>query len=116
MTRANRRRCLRFFLIALLLFLSPHGHPAFADEANVFVYHRFNDSRYPSTNITSQDFTAHLELLKTEQVDVLTLGRVIDKLKAGESLPARCAVITIDDAYRSFLSDGWPILKHATEI
>ena len=27
------------------------------------------------------------------------------------SLPERCAVISVDDAYRSFLTDGWPLLR-----
>jgi peptidoglycan/xylan/chitin deacetylase (PgdA/CDA1 family) len=83
----------------------------FANEANVFVYHRFNDSRYPSTNITTEAFKAHLETLKAERFTVLTLGEVIDRFMAGESLPKRCAVLSIDDGYLSFLTDGWPLIK-----
>ena len=94
----------------LLLFFLP-GFSVFADQANVFTYHRFNDSRYPSTNISIQDFRAHLDLLSQQEFSVLTLGQVVDKLQKGLSLPPRCAVITIDDAYRSFLTDGWPLLK-----
>ncbi len=94
----------------LFLFLLT-GLSAFADQANVFTYHRFNDSRYPSTNISIEDFQAHLDLLSQERLSVLTLGQVVDKLQKGLSLPPRCAVITVDDAYRSFLTDGWPLLK-----
>jgi peptidoglycan/xylan/chitin deacetylase (PgdA/CDA1 family) len=83
----------------------------FANEANVFVYHRFNDSRYPSTNITTEAFKDHLEALKVEHFTVLTLGDVVDRMRAGESLPQRCAVISVDDGYLSFLTDGWPLLK-----
>ena len=83
----------------------------FANEANVFVYHRFNDSRYPSTNITTEAFKDHLEALKVEHFTVLTLGEVVDRMRAGESLPQRCAVISVDDGYLSFLTDGWPLLK-----
>ncbi|MCK4507222.1 MAG: polysaccharide deacetylase family protein, partial [Desulfuromonadales bacterium] len=79
--------------------------------ANIFVYHRFNDSRYPSTNISLQDFRAHLDILSQQKFSVLTLGQVVDRLQKGLSLPHRCAVITVDDAYRSFLTDGWPLLK-----
>ncbi len=71
----------------LVLPLVPVG-VVFAGEAHVFVYHRFNDSRYPSTNITTDNFKAHLEALKDEQFTVLTLGEVVVRLKAGESLPA----------------------------
>lgn len=98
-------------LIALLMFAFMPARPSSAEEANAFVYHRFNDSRYPSTNIATDHFIAQMELLKNEAYSVLPLGQVVGMLKAGESLPERCAVITIDDAYSSFLSDGWPILK-----
>ncbi len=102
---------LRLVPPGLLVFLLLLGPTAFADQANVFIYHRFNDSRYPSTNISLQDFRAHLDLLSQQKFNVLTLGQVVDKLQKGLSLPQRCAVISVDDAYRSFLTDGWPLLK-----
>jgi peptidoglycan/xylan/chitin deacetylase (PgdA/CDA1 family) len=82
-----------------------------ANEANVFVYHRFNDSRYPSTNISIEAFKAHLDALKVEDFTVLTLGEVVDRMQNGVALPERCAVISIDDGYLSFMTDGWPLLK-----
>src|SRR5210317_401597 len=100
--------CLSFVLVALLLM---PAEVVFASEANVFVYHRFNDSRYPSTNITTEAFKDHLETLKVEHFTVLTLGEVVDRMRSGESLPQRCAVISVDDGYLSFLTDGWPLLK-----
>ena len=95
----------------LLAFILLLGNVAFADQANVFIYHRFNDSRYPSTNISLQDFRAHLEFLSQQEFNVLTLGQVVDRLQNELSLPQRCAVISVDDGYRSFLTDGWPLLK-----
>ena len=83
----------------------------FAGQANVFIYHRFDDSVYPSTNISSREFQSHLEILHQQDFTVLTLGQILDKIKHGESLPERCAAITVDDAYRSFLTSGWPLLK-----
>lgn len=97
-----------FVLFVFCLLLGP---TAFADQANVFVYHRFNDSRFPSTNISLQDFNAHLDLLHQQEFTVITLGQVVDRLREGIGLPQRCAVITVDDAYRSFLTNGWPLLK-----
>jgi len=84
---------------------------AAVDQANVFIYHRFDDSRFPSTNISGGDFQSHLEILHRQDFTVLTLGQIVDKIKHGESLPQRCAAITVDDAYRSFLTSGWPLLK-----
>jgi len=94
--------------LVLLLLLA---QAASADQANVFIYHRFDDSRFPSTNISSRDFQSHLEILRRQDFTVLTLGQILDKIKHGERLPQRCAAITIDDAYRSFLTSGWPLLK-----
>ena len=111
MARISRKpflTCLSLVLVALLLM---PAEVVFASEANVFVYHRFNDSRYPSTNITTEAFKDHLETLKVEHFTVLTLGEVVDRMRAGESLPQRCAVISVDDGYLSFLTDGWPLLK-----
>jgi len=93
----------------ILLLLSSQA--AFAGQANVFVYHRFDDSRFSSTNISAQDFRAHLETIQMQDFTVLPLGQVVDRIKRGESLPQRCAVITIDDSYRSFAAVGWPLLK-----
>jgi len=93
----------------LLLLLS--SQLVFAGQANVFIYHRFDDTRYPSTNISSQNFQSHLEILHQQDFTVLTLGQIVKKIKNGESLPQRCAAITVDDAFRSFLTSGWPLLK-----
>ncbi len=85
--------------------------PAWSDQANVFIYHRFNDSRYPSTNISDHEFQAQLEVLEQQRFVVLNLGQVVARMQSGTPLPERCAVITVDDAYRSFLTNGWPLLK-----
>ncbi len=103
------RRPFPCWLLLLLFLLS--ATTAWADQANVFIYHRFNDPRHPSTNISSVDFQAQLELLQRQGFVVLKLGQVVERLKAGGGLPPRCAVITVDDAFRSFFTDGWPLLK-----
>ena len=111
MTRAIHSCLSEYIPFGLLICLLLLGNTAFADQANIFIYHRFNDPRYPSTNISLQDFRAHLDLLSQQKFNVLKLGQVVELLQQGGRLPHRCAVITVDDAYRSFLSDGWPLLK-----
>jgi peptidoglycan/xylan/chitin deacetylase (PgdA/CDA1 family) len=108
---AAKARTLSRFLCALLLLSLLAESIALANQANVFVYHRFNDSRYPSTNISVQDFRDHLELLREHDFAVLTLGEIVARMLAGKTLPERCAAITVDDAFRSFLTDGWPLLQ-----
>ncbi|WP_432821293.1 polysaccharide deacetylase family protein [Trichloromonas sp.] len=99
---------LSIFCLFLLLTISP----AYAEgQANVFVYHRFGDSRYPSTNIPLETFADQLELLKRQNYTVLTLGEIVSRLGAGRALPRYCAAITVDDAYRSFLAGAMPLLR-----
>ena len=99
------------FTLILLFLLCAAPVVAAAGQANVFIYHRFNDTRYPSTNISTQDFRAHLQTLADEDYAVLSLGQVVEALQQGNKLPERCAVITVDDAYKSFMTEAWPVLK-----
>ncbi|MCX2744161.1 polysaccharide deacetylase family protein [Mangrovivirga sp. M17] len=75
-----------------------------------FVYHRFGDSRFPSTNISLSDFEAHLKYLKENDYQVLNFSDAIDYLKSEES-NKKTAVLTIDDGYESFYNNGLPLLK-----
>ncbi|GAA5031562.1 polysaccharide deacetylase [Marivirga lumbricoides] len=78
-------------------------------EVVSFVYHRFGDSRYPSTNISLADFEAHLNYLKENGYQVLTFSDAIDYLHSSKEAK-KTAVITIDDGYQSFYENGLPLL------
>ncbi len=82
-----------------------------AGQANVFVYHRFGDSRYPSTNIAVATFASQLQLLKDQHYTVLPLGEIVRRLRQGESLPERCAALTVDDAFETFWTGARPLLR-----
>ncbi|HEY5822900.1 MAG TPA: polysaccharide deacetylase family protein, partial [Cyclobacteriaceae bacterium] len=74
-----------------------------------FVYHRFDDKRYPTTNVPLSDFENHLRYLKENNFQVLTLSQAMDYLKSNE--PAmKTAVLTIDDGYKTFFTNGLPLL------
>lgn len=79
-------------------------------EAVCFVYHRFGDNRFPSTNIALKDFELHLQWLKQNNYLVVTLSEAIQNLQE-ESTERKMAVITIDDGYKSFYKNGLPLLK-----
>lgn len=79
-------------------------------EVVCFVYHRFGDSRYPSTNVSLKDFEAHLKYLKEHNYQVLTFEKAIAYLKSSEP-EKKTAVITIDDGYQSFYENGLPLLE-----
>lgn len=79
-------------------------------EAVAFVYHRFGDDRFPSTNISTADFESHLRWLSSNNFRVLTLSDALSYLK-DDSTARNTAVITIDDGYKSFYANGLPLLK-----
>lgn len=99
------------YLLLLIIFIQSTLCLGF-QQANIsaFVYHRFGDDRYPSTNIDLEKFEAHLKFLKNNGYQVLTLSQALNELK-DQDVDAKVAVITIDDAYKSFYANGWPLLK-----
>lgn len=99
----------RTILIGLLLVALVVAEAA--ADANVFVYHRFGDSRYPSTNVSIDSFRQQMEILRDRQAVVMRLGELIDLLENGREIPARTVVLTVDDAYHSFLTGALPLLQ-----
>ena len=81
-----------------------------ASEFVCFVYHRFGDDRYPSTNISIEAFRGQLEFLRDEGFAVLTLGEALARFDAG-ALDGPTVVLTVDDGYDSFRSGGLPLLR-----
>ncbi len=88
--------------------------PAAAEtRAVVIMYHRFGESRYPSTNITLEQFEAHLRELRSGGYRVLALADIVDALLGGKTLPDRSVGLSIDDAFLSVYTEAWPRLKKA---
>lgn len=84
--------------------------PSVKKEIVTFVYHRFGDDRFPSTNIRIADFESHLKWLSANHYQVLSLSDGLHYLQ-NDSMVRKTAVITIDDGYKSFYANGFPLLK-----
>lgn len=90
------------------------GVPASAaDWAVVFMYHRFGESEWPSTNIRVDQFEAHLEEIRTGGHTVMAVPEILERMRNAAELPDRTLGITIDDAYSSVYRIAWPRLKKA---
>ena len=98
---------------AFFIFLFFVVIKANAEESNITVlmYHRVGDDRYPSTSISQELFEKHIEYLVEENINVLPITELSKYLKKEISLTNKTVFITIDDAYRSFFQNGFPILK-----
>ena len=98
---------------AFFILLSFVVIKANAEESNITVlmYHRIGDDRYPSTNISQELFEKHIEYLVEENINVLPITELSKYLKKEINLTNKTVFITIDDAYKSFFQNGFPILK-----
>ncbi len=100
-----------FFSLLLLSGVASFAATAAVGQVNIFIYHRFGEHKYPSTNISLEAFTSHLEHLKQTKTEVHSLSEIVRQLKHGQLLPTKAAVLTVDDAFTTFLSNGMPILR-----
>ena len=73
------------------------------------MYHRFNETKYPSTNIQLTVFKEQLKIIENEGI------KFIEPKKFGKSISEnkkqRKLLLTIDDGLSSFYENAWPILK-----
>jgi poly-beta-1,6-N-acetyl-D-glucosamine N-deacetylase len=73
------------------------------------MYHRFEENKYPSTNIRIKDFKEHIEKIKKSNFTFVNANNFKEVLESGKN--KKKLLLTIDDAYTSFYKKAWPILK-----
>lgn len=98
-------------LVSLLLATAQAASAALPSHAVVFVYHRFGDERYPSTNIRLDQFDAQLNWLADNHYRIWPLPKIVDYLKQGKPVPDHVVAITIDDAFQSVYENAYPRLR-----
>ena len=107
-------------LLSFLLFIIPsflysqtheNGEVLKANYASFIMYHRFGDSRYPSTNIKKEQFLKHINELLNPKYNVINIERALLAINNIKPVKDRSVVITIDDAYSSVYKYAWPIFK-----
>ncbi|MFA7428918.1 MAG: polysaccharide deacetylase family protein [Rhodospirillaceae bacterium] len=100
-------------LAVLATPLQVKAQASMAASAPILMYHRFGEDTIPSTNIRIDQLEAHIALLKSGGYNVVPLDEVVAALHFGTPLPPYTVAITVDDAYRSFVTEGWPRFKAA---
>ena len=102
----------RTLIMLLLLFnLFPLRQALAEFNAVVLTYHRVANERWPSTNVTLQQFTSHLRFLEQEKFNVWPLKKIIAHLDAQKPIPNKTVAITFDDAYLSVYENAYPELR-----
>ena len=100
------------FFIVFLFTLNDSSSLAddFEDYGIITImYHRFDENKYPSTNIRMPDFEKHIELIKNEGLIFINANDFEKNLKKNKQ--KRKILLTIDDAFSSFYLNAWPVLK-----
>ena len=73
------------------------------------MYHRFNETKYPSTNIQLDVFKEQLNIIEEEGIKFIHPDNFEKSIKEEKS--ERKILFTVDDGLLSFYENAWPILK-----
>lgn len=100
---------MRKFLIVffiLLLLISVHA------KVVIFLYHRFDDTRYPTTSTSLQELQEHIQIVKQLNLPIWTLQDLESYINGKKDLEGQTAVLfTVDDGYRSVYEKALPVFK-----
>lgn len=106
-------------LLSLLFFLftltpaseTGKNNPNITNKAVAFVYHRFGESKYPSTNIRLSQFEEQLAYLEANDYNVMPLSSIVNAIQNKTPLPPKSVALTIDDAYYSVYTNAFAMLR-----
>ena len=73
------------------------------------MYHRFEENKYPSTNIKIDVFKEHLKIIEENKIKFINPKNLKNELQNNKL--QRKILLTIDDGFLSFYENAWPILK-----
>ena len=103
-----------FFYFFITLIINPLS--VFSNEVNEkgivsLMYHRFEENKYPSTNIRIYDFKKHINLVNDSQLKFISFNEIKKILIEKKPYVNKKILLTIDDGFKSFYKNAWPILK-----
>ncbi len=73
------------------------------------MYHRFNETKYPSTNIQMDVFDQHMKVIQDLNYNFFDPKFFVKEFEKSKS--EKQILITIDDGFKSFYREAWPYLK-----
>ena len=73
------------------------------------MYHRFNENKYPSTNIRMDIFDKQMQAIKKLGYEFYNPESFLKEFEKPKN--RKKILITIDDGFKSFYNEAWPYLK-----
>ena len=101
----------RLLTIYLFVFLNMITYINAESGVSTFMYHRFGENKYPSTNVSETQFLSHIDYILKNNINVLSLEEVIETLKNKRKFKKKSVAFSVDDAYSSFYEIAWPIFR-----
>jgi peptidoglycan/xylan/chitin deacetylase (PgdA/CDA1 family) len=103
-----------FFIIFIfyptILLAENNRYFSFDKGIVTLMYHRFNEPKYPSTNIQMDIFKEQIKIIENSNtifIDPNNLDKEISAIHKTKSI-----LLTIDDGFSSFYENAWPYLKN----
>ena len=106
---------IKLFIILLLFISNSKAEKTnikyYSDDRGILslMYHRFNEDKYPSTNIQMDIFKQQIEIIKKFKYDFYNPKNLEKNFQIAKI--EKKILITIDDAFSSFYENAWPYLK-----
>ena len=106
------------FIISILILLLLSISKSFATNLDTLntekgiialMYHRFNENKYPSTNIRNEIFLKHLDEINNSKMEFISFNKFNEIIKS--KIEKNYLLLTIDDGFESFYLNAWPLLK-----
>ena len=81
-------------------------------EVIIYGYHRFVKKVHSAwTEILPEDFEKQMQELKNRGIPVISMQDMLAWKRGEKNIPARAAIITFDDGWKSQYEVAWPIMK-----
>ena len=106
---------INFFIFLIILTFNSNAQENndrfFSNDEGVLsiMYHRFNEFKYPSTNISMDIFKKHVDLILDANLTFYHPKDFVDEFDIPKK--EKKILLTIDDAFQSFYDNAWPYLK-----
>ena len=104
-----------FAYLLIIIFLNSNSYGEnnryfeFDKGIIALMYHRFDEHKYPSTNIQMDIFKEQINIIENLNINFLhpkNLNKEISKPNEVKKI-----LLTIDDGFQSFYDNAWPVLK-----